>query len=73
MKKTIIILAAMTALASCEVCKDCTCKTYQNPNVILSETTTEVCGKKEIDEIEGTTKTQMQGVNGFIFTECKCK
>lgn len=72
MKKTIIILAAMTALASCQVCQDCTCTTYATgSSTPLSTTTVEACGKDEIKAIEGTTTSTSSGIT--VKQVCNCK
>lgn len=68
--KALLIAVIMAALASCEVCEDCTCTTYNGPYV-LSTTTTEVCGKKEIKATEGTT-TATSG-NQTVTIKCRCK
>ena len=70
MKTLAIIL--MVALSSCEVCEECTTTTYQSGvSTPLGTSTTEVCGRKEIKQVEGTTTATSGGVIVTIVTKCK--
>lgn len=70
MKTLAIIL--MVALSSCEVCEECTTTTYQSGvSTPLGTSTTEVCGRKEIKQAEGTTTATSGGVIVTIVTKCK--
>ncbi len=69
MKTLAIIL--MVVLSSCEVCEECTTTTYQNGvSTPLATSTTEVCGRKEIKQIEGTTTATSGGVTVTTKTVC---
>ena len=69
--KTIIFIL-LTALYSCEVCEECTTTTYQNGvSTPLSTSTTEVCGRKEIKQIEGTTTATSGNVTVTTTTKCR--
>lgn len=70
MKKLFIFMFALVTMASCEVCKTCTCITYQNGNKI-GTSSQEVCDKDNIKALEGTTTSQSGGIT--ITTECDCK
>ena len=70
MKTLAIIL--MVAISSCEVCEECTTTTYQSGvSTPLGTSTTEVCGRKEIKQVEGTTTATSGGVIVTIVTKCK--
>jgi hypothetical protein len=68
--KTLLIILAI-ALSSCEVCEECTTTTYQNGvSTPLATSTTEVCGRKEIKQIEGTTTATSGSVTVTTKTVC---
>ena len=70
MKTLAIIL--MVALSSCEVCEECTTTTYQNgSSTPLATSTTEVCGRKEIKAMEGTTTATSGSVTVTTKTVCR--
>jgi hypothetical protein len=64
--------------ASCEVCEDCTTKSYWdfpgNQNDYETKSVFEVCGKKEIKNAEGKVRTEtvVNGQKVVIYTETIC-
>jgi hypothetical protein len=61
----------MVALTSCEICEDCTTTTTQNGvSTPIGTSTTEVCGRKDIKAVEGTTTATSGSVTITTTTKC---